>query len=184
MKKIALFLTICLLSTFSMQAQKYMTRNGHVWFFSHTPVEDIEAHNYQVTSVLDAAKGEMVFQALMKGFQFEKALMQEHFNEKYVNSDKFPKTTFKGKITNLDQVDFGKDGTYEVTVKGELTIHGVTKPVETTGTITIDNAIISAAASFPITVADHDIRIPALVEENISKIVQAHVEMKYELLQN
>lgn len=167
----------------SIQAQKHMTRTGHIWFYSHTPVEDIEAHNNQVNSVIDAESGEMVFAVLMKGFQFEKALMQEHFNEKYVESSKFPKASFKGKITNLDEIDFSQDGTYKAKVTGQLTIHGVTNDIETEGEIKVEGGKVSATALFQTAVKDYDIKIPKVVEDNIAKIIDIHVEMAYEPLE-
>src|SRR4030042_6695880 len=101
---IILFLTLF----FAANAQKYMTKNGYIGFFSHTPLEDIKADNNQVASVLDISTGEIVFQVLIKSFHFEKTLMEEHFNENYMESDKFPKSTFTGKIINLSSVDFSK----------------------------------------------------------------------------
>ena len=118
----------------------------------------------------------------MKGFQFEKALMQEHFNEKYVESDKYPKTVFKGKVTNIEEIDFTKDGEYPAKVKGALTIHGVTKEVEAEGKFVIENGEVSATASFPIAVADYEIKIPSVVRDNIAKEVEISVEMKYSLM--
>jgi len=109
--------------------QKYMTKNGYIGLFSHTPLEDIKADNNQVASVLDASTGEIVFQVLLKSFHFQKTLMEEHFNENYVESDKFPKSTFSGRITNLSAIDFSKNGVYDVNVDGDLMIHGVTKKV-------------------------------------------------------
>lgn len=180
MKKpsIALFLLLAVFG--SLQAQKHMTRNGHIWFFSHTPVEDIEAHNYQSTSIIDAETGDMAFVVLMKGFQFEKALMQEHFNEKYVESDIYPKATFKGKITNLSDVNFEQDGSYPVTVAGILNIHGVDQEVEATGTIAIEEGNINAQSTFPITLEAHEVQIPGMVRNKIAEVVNAHVDISYD----
>lgn len=180
MKRLSIALVLAFVTFGSVQAQKQMTRNGHAWFFSSTPVEDIEAHNYQTTSIIDTETGDMAFIVLMRGFQFEKALMQEHFNEKYVESDKFPKATFQGKITNLDDVNFDEDGTYEVTVAGSLTIHGVAQDVETTGTITIADGKVTAKSTFPITIAAHEIEIPGMVKDKIATVVDAHVDITYE----
>src|SRR5436190_24325795 len=92
----------------SLSAQTQFTKTGHIWFYSEAPLEIIEAHNYQAGSVMNTATGEMVFKVTMTAFQFKKALMQEHFNEKYVESEKYPESIFKGKITNLDKIDFKK----------------------------------------------------------------------------
>src|SRR5687767_244071 len=129
------FIMICAVN--SAFAQKYMTKTGHVSFFSKAPMENIEAHNNQVSSIINTANGELVFSLLMKSFNFEKALMQEHFNEKYVESEKFPKAEFKGKITNLSAIDFKKEGSQAAEVAGTLTIHGVTKDVTAKGTVEV-----------------------------------------------
>src|SRR5688500_12626839 len=108
---------------------KFIDRNGKASFFSSAPMEDIEAHNSQVVSILDMERGEIAVSMLMRSFNFKKALMEEHFNENYVESNRFPKASFKGKITNLDDIDFSKNGTYTLDVAGEITLHGVTKPL-------------------------------------------------------
>lgn len=180
MKQLIIIFALALLSCQLLVAQKFLTRNGHIQFYSHTPVEDIEANNHQVTSVLDTESGNLVFAVLMKAFQFEKALMQEHFNEKYVESDKFPKSEFKGKIVNLDEVDFGTDGVYPVQVKGEMTIHGVTQMIEAEGVLDIVDSQIEAKAVFPIVVADYDIDVPGVVREKIAESVKTTVELTYE----
>ena len=167
----------CILSA---SAQKHFTKTGHIWFYSHAPLEDITAHNYQVSSVLNTESGGLAFKVTMTGFQFEKKLMQEHFNEKYIESDKFPESTFDGKITNLSEIDFTKDGTYKALVEGNLTIHGITKPVKAEGTIEVKGGKISAKSTFQIVVADYEITIPAAVKDNIAKTIDIHVEMAYE----
>ncbi len=178
MKKLlpVLGLLICVSS---LQAQKLIVRNGHIWFYSQAPLEDIEAHNHQVTSVIDMASGNMAFAVLMKAFQFEKALMQEHFNEKYIESDKYPKASFKGSISNFKELDLSKDGTYDVKVIGELSIHGVSKEVQADGKLIISEGKLSATSTFPLRVADYEIKIPAVVRDNIAKIVDVHLEMDY-----
>ncbi|MCA1762742.1 MAG: YceI family protein [Flavobacteriales bacterium] len=161
---------------------KFFTRNGTITFFSSTPVEDIKAENYNATAVLDAATGAMEFSLLMKSFNFKKALMQEHFNENYVESDKFPKATFKGTIVNLDEIDFGKDGSYPATVKGDLTIHGETKPVETTGTIDVKDGKVITASSFMVAPEDYKIEIPGVVRDKIAKKIEVSVNTELEPL--
>jgi polyisoprenoid-binding protein YceI len=163
---------------FTLNAQKFMTKNGYIGFFSHTPLEDVKADNNQVASILDASTGEIVFQVLMKSFKFEKALMEEHFNENYVESDKFPKSTFKGKIGNLSDVSFTKTGTYKITVNGELFMHGVTQNISAPGEIEITGDGINGHSQFIIKPEDYKVEIPAVVRENIAKEITVTVDVK------
>jgi polyisoprenoid-binding protein YceI len=178
MKRIALIFTLALL-VISANAQKYMTKNGYIGFFSHTPMEDIKGDNNQVAGVIDIATGDMVFQVLVKSFHFDRALMEEHFNENYMESEKFPKATFKGKITNITSVNFTKNGIYEVTVDGDLTIHNVTNKVSNKGTIEIVTGGINANSKFKIVPEDYKIEIPGVVREKINKDLEVTVLMKY-----
>ena len=172
---LAFFLNI----VFAVNGQKYMTKNGFIGFYSHTPMEDIKADNNQVVGVLDISTGEMVFQALIKSFHFDRALMEEHFNENYMESDKFPKSLFKGKITNLASVDFSKTGTYDVTVEGDLTIRDVTNKISTKGTIEVVNGGINANSKFNIVPEDYKITIPGVVRDKFDKSMAVTVTMKY-----
>ena len=172
---LAFFLNI----VFAVNGQKYMTKNGFIGFYSHTPMEDIKADNNQVVGVLDISTGEMVFQALIKSFHFDRALMEEHFNENYMESEKFPKSLFKGKITNLASVDFSKTGTYDVTVEGDLTIRDVTNKISTKGTIEVVNGGINANSKFNIVPEDYKITIPGVVRDKFDKSMAVTVTMKY-----
>jgi hypothetical protein len=169
---------------FAVNAQKYMTKNGYIGFFSHTPMEDVKGDNNQVAGVLDISTGEMVFQALIKSFHFDRALMEEHFNENYMESDKFPKSSFKGKITNLSSVNFSKNGTYDVTVEGDLTIHDVTNKFSTKGTIEVVTGGINASSKFNIVPEDYKINIPGVVREKIAKNLEVTVTIKYTPLES
>ena len=160
-------------------SQKYMTKNGYIGFYSHTPIEDIKAENNQVASVLDNASGELVFQVLIKSFHFQKALMEEHFNENYMESEKYPKATFKGKITNFAAIDFSKKGTYDATVEGDLTIHNVTNKISTKGTFEILSGGINATSKFNIVPEDYKISIPGIVRDKINKSLEVTVIIKY-----
>jgi hypothetical protein len=160
-----------------VSAQKYITKTGHIWFYSHTPMEDIEAHNRQVVSSIDCTSGELAFLLLVKSFEFKTALMQEHFNENYMESDKIPKASFKGKIDNIAAIDFKKDGKYPAEVSGDLTIHGVTKHLATAGVIEVKGAAINANAKFVIVPQDYGIQIPSLVAEKIAREIPVTVEM-------
>jgi hypothetical protein len=160
-------------------AQKYLTKNGFIGFYSHTPLEEIKADNNQVVSALDTSTGELVFQALIKSFHFDRALMEEHFNENYMESDKIPKSVFKGKITNLSDVDFSKPGTYNVTVEGDLTIHDVTNKISSKGTIEVVDGGINANSKFNVVPEDYKITIPGVVRDKIDKTLEVTVTMKY-----
>lgn len=172
-------LSILFLASSLSFGQKFITKTGHIWFYSHTPMEDIEAHNRQVVSSLDVTTGDMAIVLLIKSFEFKTALMQEHFNENYMESDKLPKANFKGKITNLKQIDFKKDGTYPAEVTGDLTIHGVTKSVTYKGSIVVKGAAITANAKFTIVPQDYGIKIPSLVENKIAKEITVTVDVVY-----
>jgi len=158
-------------------AQKYLTKNGNISFYSETPVEDIEAHNQQVNCALDAETGDLVFKILIKSFEFEKALMQEHFNENYLESDSYPNSTFKGKVTNLDAIDFDRDGKYEALIEGNLTIHGVTNPVKEKGVFIVKEGTVNALAKFTLHVQDYGIKIPKTVVEKIAKEIEIDVDL-------
>ena len=163
----------------SASAQKFMTKNGYIGFYSHTPMEDIKADNNQAAGVLDVSTGDLVFQVLIKSFHFERALMEEHFNENYMESEKFPKAVFKGKITNLASVNFSKNGTYEAVVDGELTIRDVTKKISTKGTIEVLAGGINASSKFKIVPEDYKIEIPGVVRDKIAKDLEVTVTMKF-----
>ena len=181
MKRFLLGLSLLMIIGLSeAQAQKYFTREGKISFYSDTPIEKIEAHNQKATCVLDVESGRMEFAVLVKAFQFEKALMQEHFNENYMESGEFPKSVFKGQIANADGIDFSKDGTYEVTVEGELTIHGIAQTVSTPGKITVAGDKISATAKFETKPENHGIKIPSVVRKNIAEVVQIDVNVALE----
>ena len=121
----------------------------------------------------------MVFQAVIKSFHFDRALMEEHLNENYMESDKIPKSSFKGKITNLSSVDFSKNGTYDVTVEGDLIIHDITNKISTKVTIEVVSGGINANAKFNIVPEDYKISIPGVVRDKINKNLEVTVAMKY-----
>jgi polyisoprenoid-binding protein YceI len=180
MKKIILSATVLLLITTLATAQKYYTKNGNISFFSKTSMEDIKADNNQVMSVLNIQTGELQFSVLIKSFHFEKALMEEHFNENYMESGKHPKSTFKGTITDIGKVNFNKDGTYAVTVSGDLTIHGVTKKATTNGKMMVKSGKITGSTVFSVALADYKIEVPKLVENNIAKSIEITVNCLYD----
>ena len=179
MKKLITLLIVATLFG-SADAQKLLTRNGKITFFSKSPLENIEAVNNDVTSIIDQKKGDFVFAVLIKSFKFKKALMEEHFNENYMESNTFPKANFKGTITNLSKVNFNKDGAYPVSVKGDLVLHGVTKNVEVPGTISVAQGKISATANFNIKLKDYNIKIPSAVADKIAETINISVDCRYD----
>jgi thioredoxin-related protein len=178
MKKLIYTLFIIALSI-SVNAQKvYQTKSGKIKFFSSTSIEDIEAINTQADCKL-ATNGQMVFMVAIKGFKFDNSLMQEHFNEDYMESAKFPKAVFMGNIVDLKAVDFTKDGSYKITVKGNLEIHGVKKETTATGTIDIKGGKVQAKSVFKINVTDFAIKGKAIGSE-VSKTLEITVDAKYD----
>jgi polyisoprenoid-binding protein YceI len=132
-------------------SQTYITRNGNISFHSHTALEDVKAQNNEAVSVLDAATGNLEFKAAVKSFHFVKTAMEEHFNnDDYMASGKFPKAGFKGKISNISSVNFLKDGSYTVSVTGDLTIRDVTKSITVNGIITVKDGNVTVTSSFTI----------------------------------
>lgn len=180
MKKQIFLAVLAILSITSVNAQKFISKTGHIWFFSSTPMENIEAHNRQASGVIDAESGNVLVNVLMKSFEFEKALMQEHFNENYVESDKFPKAKFSGKITDKSAVSFDKNGEYPLIVKGELTIHGVTKEIESPFQVSVKDGKIQVNGKFVVSPEDYGIAIPSVVRNNIAKNIDVNVDMGFE----
>ncbi len=174
--KILSALAALLLLAGPLTAQRFFTRDAKVYFEATSPLEKIEATTKSGTCVLDTQTGKMEWKVLIKGFQMEKALMQEHFNENYLESSKFPNAQFKGTITNLNEVNFKQDGKYTTQVKGQLTIHGVTKEVEIPGTIKVNGGIITLFSAFNIAAADYGISIPSVVRDKIAKEIKVSVE--------
>ncbi|RMG79755.1 MAG: YceI family protein [Bacteroidetes bacterium] len=180
MLKKTIFLT-CMaigMNIISIAQDKFMTRTGHVEFFSHTPMEDIHAKSNQLTVLMDKSTGNIVCKVLIKSFEFEKALMQEHFNENYMESDKFPQSVFKGQITNISEINFEKDGTYPATVEGELTIKETTNKIKVTGSIIITNGKPVIDAEFHISLKDYNVKNdkPKSISDDIKITVKAELE--------
>jgi hypothetical protein len=177
--KVNIFLLALAMSLTSNGQNRFFTKSGVISFKAGTAVENIDGLNKSVTSVFDAATGQIEFAVLVKGFEFKRGLMQEHFNENYMESEKFPKAVFKGKSDNIKTIDFKKDGSYPTIVKGTLDIHGVKKEVEVSGVIHVLNGITSSVADFKILLSDYHIEIPGAVKDKISPTVEIHTECTY-----
>ena len=177
MNKYWIILMITAGSFTSGYTQTYVSKNGMIRFYSEASLEKIEAVNRQVNTAFMSTTGDFVFRVLIKSFNFEKAMMQEHFNENYLESDKYPEATFVGKITNIRDINFTKEGSYPADVEGKLTIHGQTQPIKQNGTLEIKNDAVTAKAKFSILLADYRISIPNTVVNNISKSIEITVEV-------
>ena len=178
-----IFVIAILFSVLVVKAQdRYFTKSGKITFFSKASLEDIEASHRSVSCVLDTKTGAVQFAVLMKGFEFRKALMQEHFNENYVESDKFPNGSFKGEISNNSSINYQKDGVYPAQVKGKLTIHGETKDVSTEGKVEVRSGKVQLISEFNIALADYKISVPAVVKDKVAQTIKISVDCLLEPL--
>lgn len=181
-----LFQTAIILSIFCFMAfkpidGKLISKDTHISFYSHTAVEDITANNYKVISTIDTNTGNIVFSVPMQSFEFEKALMQKHYNsKKFLNTKKYPKAKFIGKITNLESVDFNKEGSYQINVEGNLSIKGETKPLSENATIKIESNKVTLESKINVVLADYGITFSGgKPSTNIAKQVEVSVTAIY-----
>lgn len=156
---------------------KIVSKQTHIKFFSSTPAEDIEANNYASVSTLDPQTGEGVFSVPMQSFEFEKALMQKHFNSsKFLDTKSFPKAKLKAKVVDIEGVDFEKDGTYEVNVEGDLTIKGTSNPIKEKATIKVEGEKVTVNSTFNITLSDYGIEfVKGKPSTNVAKEIEVTV---------
>lgn len=160
----------CMLATASFAQPIYNCRDGEATFYSETPVENIDAVSKNMSVVLNTTTGEVVFIVPYTSFKFKKALMQEHFNEKYMESDKYPNATFKGKIN--ERVSFTKDTVMQVTATGVFNCHGVDQKRTEKATITVKDGKIQIKGEFKVALKDHNIEVPKVVIQNIAEIIE------------
>ncbi|SHN03050.1 YceI family protein [Chitinophaga sp. CF418] len=182
MKRYILLSAMLLLTATVFSQERFFTKNGHISFEAGTDLEDIKAVNNGASSVFDTSTGQIECAVLIKGFEFRRALMQEHFNENYMESDKYPKAIFKGKIINIDKVNFRQDGTYPLKIKGLLEMHGTKKEIETNGILNIAGEVVNAHTEFTVLISDYNISIPGLVKDKISKTATVKIECIYNAL--
>lgn len=161
----------------SAEAQIFKSTSTDVYFFSETPLENIEARNVLSASMINLKDKQLVFQIPIKGFKFEKDLMEEHFNENYLESEKYPKASFNGNIN--EDVDLSVDGSYEVTATGVLNVHGVEKERTLKGVIVRKGDKISVTGAFIIELKEHKIKIPKVVIANIAEVIDVKVAATY-----
>jgi hypothetical protein len=173
------YITLILLAWFINQAgqDSYVCKNANISLYSKAPLEDIDATSAKGTSVFNAANGTLAFSVPIRSFQFQKSLMQEHFNESYMESDKYPNASFSGKIS--EKIDAAKNGTYPVNVSGMLEVHGVKQNRTIPGTITVNNGTVSMKSEFMVMCKDHQIEIPKLVFQKIAESIRVQVAANY-----
>jgi polyisoprenoid-binding protein YceI len=170
------------INVFSQANSRLVSSKSHIKFFSTTPAEDIEANNYSATSTINTGNGSVVFVVPMQGFEFEKSLMQRHFNQKnFLDTKSYPDARLVGKITNIDKVDFSKDGSYEAMVEGDMTLKGVTKKIIEKGTITVKGGKVETKSTFNIALADYGIEfVKGKPSSNIAKTVEVTLHAEYQ----
>jgi len=176
MKHISIIL-LAWMSIFQTGQGLYMCKNAEISIFSSAPIEDIAAKTSSGQSVYNAATGDLVFSVAINTFKFRKALMQEHFNSDYLESDKYPRATFKGKIQ--EHPDLTKDGTYQITATGVLDVHNVKQNRTIPGTLTVSNGNVTMKSEFMVKCVDHHIDIPKLVFQNIAETIKVNVTATY-----
>tara|TARA_B110001450_G_scaffold195486_1_gene183860 strand:+ start:1017 stop:1562 length:546 start_codon:yes stop_codon:yes gene_type:complete len=175
--KIIYTILMCFLFVNVSNSQKqFLTKNGAITFFSSTTMADIKADNNQVLSIIDASNGKMAIIILMKSFMFKKALMQEHFNENYVESDLFPKATFKGEILNFETI---KNSETKLEVKGSITIHGKRKEIIIPASFTRSENTIFVKGEFNLLLSDYNVKIPSIVSKKIAKELKVTFEFNH-----
>ncbi|MGZ3750560.1 MAG: YceI family protein [Mucilaginibacter sp.] len=170
-------LLLALLSFTQAGQDVYVCKNAKINIYSSAPIEDIEANSNEGVSVYNPATGELAFSLPIRSLHFEKAMMEEHFNENYIESDKYPKATFKGKVN--EHPDLSKDGSYPVTVTGDFQVHGVTQNRTVKGEVKVNKGVVSMSSEFMVKCADHHIDIPKIVFHNIAESIRIRVSATY-----
>ncbi len=177
--KLTLALLVICLANQSLKAQHILvSRNAAISFYSSTVLEDIEAKSTTANSAMDTSTGELIFKVSNTSFQFKKKLMQEHFNENYMESERYPYSEFKGKI--IGDYNLNINGTYHVKVEGMLFIHGVSKSYTNVAELIVNNKNIVASTIFKVRIADHRIQVPSLVFKNIAEFVDVKIMALYQ----
>jgi len=176
-----LSLAIILLPINAFSQKRYFSEKSSITFFSEGVIEEIKASNTKVTSIFDLASGDVAYLLSQKDFQFDKKLMQVHFNEKYMESEKYPKSSFQGKISGFDA---SNTQLQQVKAKGKLTIHGVTRDIDVPGTLQIEGNTVSLRSKFMVKLEDYNIKVPQIVWQNIAQQVEVTVQFLYRPVTN
>jgi len=181
MKKIIVVTGLTFLTITGLFAQKYMTKNGSIRLLDKTSMFSIDGQNNTVSSIIDSKTGKLVVQAMVRSFKFPEALLEEHFNENYMQSDKFPKAQFDGNIANIASVNFAKDGEYPIEIVGKLTIHGETRDIKEKGKLVIAGGKVIGQSEFNISLANYKVKIEESYKDRIDDKVVLTMKFIYEL---
>ena len=177
LKKI--FILVLIVSSINTFGQgKFISKNAFISFYSRTPMEDILGESNEAVSILNAETGEIGFQAIMTTFHFKRALMEEHFNENYMESNKFPKSKFNGKIEGFNK-EMLKEPVANIKITGQLNVHGVEKTITVPGTLGLEDGKLVGTSKFKVTPEDYGINIPSLVRDKIGKEMDMTVKVNY-----
>jgi hypothetical protein len=178
MKHFLLLPAFILIFNFSSAQNKlYSSNKSEFSFFSKTPLEDIDAKNTRASSIINSSNRELVVRIPVSQFQFKNKLMQQHFNENYMESEKFPNATFKGKIN--EEIDLNKAGTYSVSASGMLNIHGIDQNRNLVGKLTVSENSLLLETKFEVLLVDHKIDIPKLVFKKIAEKINVSASINY-----
>lgn len=170
-------LLLCISIMLQAQQNRFFSREAGVSFYSQTPLEDIEAHLYTGVAVVDITNGQVEFSLLIKDFKFKNALMQEHFNENYMESDRYPRAFFKGNLDKHNASLFFKEGDIRETVTGNLTLHGVTKAVQVEILFTVKKEGLAAQTNFTVKPADFGIQVPSILSNKIARDIKVSIQI-------
>lgn len=177
MFKIIVLIVILISQSHSLNSQIWFARNANIRFFSSTPIEDIEAINKYAAGAFNTNTGKVYFKVMMKSFKFEKALMQEHFNENYIESHKYPYAEFEGYFA--EKLNLEADGVYVVKIKGKFTIHGVSMDRELLVNMKLDGERLIVSSKFKVKCNDHNIKIPQIVKKNIQEDIEVTLNAQF-----
>ncbi|MBK7854208.1 MAG: YceI family protein [Bacteroidetes bacterium] len=178
-KTISFAVVALLVTSVGLAQDKYFTKEGKITFYSKTPVEEFDAVNSAGLSIIDTKTGAIEMSVLIKAFEFKKDLMQQHFNENYMESDKFPKAVFKGTISNIAEINFTKPGTYKAGIDGKLTMHGVTRDITVDAIFIVSIAGVIAKSEFIALLDDYNIKVPGVVKNQISQQIKVEIDNTY-----
>jgi len=177
--KIIPFLFLLAMTNLVTAQEKLITKTGHVWFYSHAALEDIEAHTRQAAAIIDTEKGSIAVTIPIMSFEFKKTLMQEHFNENYMESAKYPKASFKGSINNRSEINAKKNGIYKTMVEGDLTIHNTTKHIKADGTVEVKDGKYFIKSKFTVELKDYNIAVESRFAKNIASTIEINIDLNF-----